>query len=974
MKTDSEILDQNIQQALAGELSATERAALKQLLAVDPAAMDRYLEFCEMEAWLSAPAAENENVVIEMPTAEMSPTHSSSILKWAGLAAAIAMGLGVAFWIGKKEAPSNSPQIAETEPQSPIKKQPTASKPNTEKVIPIYAQSLKHPAGKGKLQGGVPDGELVEKIPETISFNRHVRGILSENCFHCHGPDANKRKAELRLDEREAAVDSLSPGNSATSELVARLFSDDADELMPPPESNRHLTQGQREILKRWIEQGAKYEGHWAYEPPARTSNIELPTPNIRRENAIDFFVKLRLDEEALGFSEEADRRTLIRRLSLDLIGLPPTVAELDAFLTDESADAYEKVVDRLMASPHYGERMVLPWLDAARYADSNGFQGDGDRHQYIWRDWVVNAMNSNMPFDQFTVEQIAGDLFPNPTQDQLIATGFNRNHVINGEGGAIAEEQRNNTVFDRVDTTATTFLGLTLACAQCHDHKYDALSQVDYYRFFAYFNQLPESGKVDRRLGRVMVGNPAIDIATDEQLVHRKALDKTISASKKAIRDNQTAIDVEVTKWWKSLPKDKVPEKLKPVIGREFATFDGYNQGYAREGYLRSSSNPEWKKWQRDLDQSTKGRDALMKQMKVVMVMGELEGDKKRKTHLFLRGDYESHGEEVQPGVPEALHNLPSDAPANRMALAKWLVSEENPLTSRVIANRYWQHYFGIGLVKTSEDFGVQGEQPSHPELLDWLAVEFRESGWNVKHMHKLIVMSRTYRQSSNVPSEMLDRDPENRLLSRATRFRLPSMLLRDQALQLSGLLKDEVGGAPVYPYQPEGLWHEFSYEKFKYTPDHGDKLYRRSLYTFWRRTIGPPNIFDAANRQVCMVKPSRTNTPLHALTTLNDPTYVEAARVWAEKMAKTGDAEKGIRDAFLKATGREILDNEMAILKRTLTKARDNFGSNEAAAKELLTVGEMKADGAIDAAELASFAQVAQLILNLDEVLNRE
>ena len=307
-------------------------------------------------------------------------------------------------------------------------------------------------------------------------------------------------------------------------------------------------------------------------------------------------------------------------------------------------------------------------------------------------------------------------------------------------------------------------------------------------------------------------------------------------------------------------------------------------------------------------------------------------------------------------------------------MALAKWLMSEENPLTSRVIVNRYWQHYFGIGLVKTSEDFGVQGEQPSHPELLDWLAVEFLESGWDVKHMHKLIVMSRTYRQNSHVSPEMLDRDPENRLLSRATRFRLPSMLLRDQALQLSGLLKDEVGGAPVYPYQPEGLWHEFSYEKFKYTPDHGDKLYRRSLYTFWRRTIGPPNIFDAANRQVCMVKPSRTNTPLHALTTLNDPTYVEAARVWAEKMAKTGDAEKGIRDAFLKATGREILDNELSILKRTLTKARDNFGSNEAAAKELLTVGEMKADGAIDAAELASFAQVAQLILNLDEVLNRE
>ncbi|NNE92025.1 MAG: DUF1549 domain-containing protein, partial [Verrucomicrobiales bacterium] len=702
-------------------------------------------------------------------------------------------------------------------------------------------------------QGG-QDAHAQEK---EISFNRDVRGILSENCFFCHGPDANKRKADLRLDE---------PGNFESDELLARIFSDDPDEMMPPPESNRSISDKERAVLKKWIAEGAEYEGHWAFEPPARTSNVELLTSNTERANEIDFFVETRLKKEGLNFSPEADKRTLIRRLSLDLIGLPPTVEEVEAFVKDESAEAYEKVVDRLMASPHYGERMVLPWLDAARYADSNGFQGDGDRHQYIWRDWVVNAMNANMPFDQFTIEQIAGDLLENPTQDQLIATGFNRNHVINGEGGAIAEEQRNNNVFDRVDTTATTFLGLTMACAQCHDHKYDPLSQIDYYRFFAYFNNLPESGKVDRRLGRVMVGNPVIDVATEEQIAKRKEFDKAISANKKSIRDNQKAIDVEVDKWWSALPKEKVSKRLLPVFGREFGTLDGYNQGYAREEYLRQSANADWKKWQADLDNANKGRDALMKQMKVVMVMGELEGDKKRKTHLLERGDYLAHGPEVQPGVPEHLHDLPKDAPANRLGLAKWLVAPENPLTARVIVNRYWQHFFGMGLVKTAEDFGVQGELPSHPDLLDWLAVEFRESGWNVKAMHKRIVMSRTYRQDSSVSPELRNRDPENRLLARGARFRLPAMLLRDQALALSGLLKKDIGGAPVYPYQPEGLWHEFSYEKFRYTPDTGEKLYRRSLYTFWRRTVGPPNIFDAANRQVCMVKPSRTNTPLHA------------------------------------------------------------------------------------------------------------
>ncbi|MCB1077704.1 MAG: PSD1 domain-containing protein, partial [Verrucomicrobiae bacterium] len=711
-----------------------------------------------------------------------------------------------------------------------------------------------------------------------VDFTRDIRPILSENCFHCHGPDSNKRKADLRLDTKAGAMESdmIRPRDPDHSELLARLVSSDPDELMPPPDSKLKLSARQKDLVRQWIAEGADYPGHWAFEPIRRP---ELPVASDGEakawiRNPLDAFVWQRLEQEKLHPSPEADRTTLIRRLSLDLTGLPPTVAEIDAFVNDPSDQAYEALVDRLMKSRHYGERMALPWLDTARYADSNGFQQDGDRHQYIWRDWVVRAMNDNLPFDQFTLWQIAGDLLENPTDDQLIATGFNRNHMLNGEGGAIAEEQRNNYVFDRVDTTATTWLGLTLACAQCHDHKYDPLTNVDYYRFFAYFNNLPETGGVDKRLGRIMIAEPTLSLASPEQKEREQALNRDLAAQEKILKAASETIDREVRAWWdaKTIDPRTLPEKLRPLVDRPYEAVVPSEQRLITAEYVkRQTAHPDWASAQKEKERLEGAREALRREVPVVMVMREKDGAP-RETHVLSRGDYLSPKEAVQPGTPESFFHL-DGAPENRLGLARWLVAPENPLTARVAVNRQWQIFFGMGIVKTAEDFGVQGEAPTHPELLDWLAAEFRESGWDVKRLQRLIVTSATYRQRSAVSPELQERDPQNRLLARGARFRLPSMLIRDQALALSGLLVPEVGGPPVYPYQPPGLWEEFSYEKFGYTPDDGDKLYRRSLYIFWRRTLGPTTLFDTANRQTCTVKPILTNTPLHALITLNDP-----------------------------------------------------------------------------------------------------
>ena len=824
---------------------------------------------------------------------------------------------------------------------------------------------------------------VASSAQDKVSYNDHIRPILSENCFHCHGPDANKRKAELRLDTAEGAADSLHfEGNNVTqAELVARIFSDDPDEVMPPPDSNRSLSESQRQRLRQWVAEGGTYQQHWAFEkpvrpaPPAKLSQPQWP------KNPIDAFVLSRLDQKKIQPSPEASAHTLIRRVSFDLIGLPPKPGEVSAFEKAYAADpdsAYAALVDRLLASPHYGERMALPWLDAARYADSNGFQGDGDRHHWLWRDWVVNAMNDNMPFNQFTVEQLAGDLRPEPSQDQHNATAFNPNHILNGEGGAIAEEQRNNYVFDRVDTTATNWLALTLACAQCHDHKFDPLSQKEYYQFFAYFNTIAETGKVDRRNGRVQYANPILKIASAEQTAREKALGKELYDHRKIIKDDQKQIDQLLIDWWATNPEaESLPENQRPNLGRDFTAIVPSNQRLIQAHYLRTVSKiTKWKDAQINIDRIESETAKLANAIPVVMVMGEQKPEERRETNILDRGDYESPLEKVVPEVPAVLHAPPADAPRNRLTLANWLIDENNPLTARVIVNRYWQHFFGIGIVKTSEDFGVQSEPPSHPQLLDWLAREFIESGWDVKHMHRLILTSATYRQSSVGKAELIRDDPENRMLARGARFRLPAMMLRDQALALSGLLDDRIGGRPVYPYQPEGMWLEFSYEKFSYTPSSGDDLYRRSLYTFWRRTVAPPNMFDAANRQACTVRDGRTNTPLHALTTLNDPTFVEASRIWAERIIREGgsDASSRLRWAFHQATAHDPSDAELALLTSAQAQALDHFKIHPEAAAELLSIGEKPADKKFDPIEVASYTHVAQLILNLDEVLVKE
>ncbi len=969
---DRKQLDSLLTDLAVDQLDPVDTGKLRDILKENPEAVDVYLEHSTLEAWLRSDEWIAEPVDGKIVSLSEGPvfdqaagTKSRPYGAVAAIAAVLIAMAAFAFWKSGDEGAERSSALALAKPET---KRPKKSVVAQKEIYPL---SDKHPAlsGNGNVRGGVP--EEIDHLPETVGYNRHVRALLSENCFFCHGPDGNKRKAELRLDQREGALDSIQPGSPEESELVARLFSTDPDEMMPPPDSGRHLTDNDRKLLKRWVEQGAEYEEHWALVGPVE-KKFESPGKDQWPTNGIDFFVKANLDAEGLHPSPEAEKATLIRRISLDLTGLAPTPAEVKAFVKDEGEGAYEKLVDRLLASNHYGEQMALPWLDATRYADSNGFQQDGDRHSYIWRDWVVKAYNDNMPFDQFTIEQLAGDLLENPTQSQLIATSFNRNHMLNGEGGAIAEEQRNNVVFDRVDTVSTIWLGLTLACSQCHDHKYDPLSQKEYYQFFAYFNNMPETGKVDTRLGRLQYGKPVLKIASAEQEANEKQMVKDQGKNKGIITKAKAEIDKAAEAWWDAgVDPKKVQTKLKPVIGRKFATLDGYNDRYVREEFLRQTSNAGWKKAQTEVDRLTKALEKLRNEMKTVMVAEERADI--RPTHILDRGDYESPLDQVQPGIPAALHELPEGAPANRLGLAKWLVSPENSLTARVIVNRYWQQFFGIGLVKTTEDFGVQGEDPSHPELLDWLAVEFVRSGWDVKHLHRLIVTSSTYRQSSRFTDELRKSDPENRMLARGARFRLPSMVIRDQALQFAGLLKPEVGGEPVYPYQPEGLWHEFSYEKFRYTPDHGDKLYRRSLYTFWRRTVGPPNTFDAANRQVCMVRSKRTNTPLHALITLNDPTYVEAARVWAENLASE-KLDNPVQFAFRKATGRDGTPEEIATLESARQKALDHFSSHNEEAVKLLAVGEYPKKKDLDPVEVASLTHLTQLILNLDEVLNRE
>lgn len=1031
------------------------------------------------------------------------------------------------------------------------------------------------------------------QAPKPVDFNRDIRPILSDNCFACHGPDEKQRQANLRLDTRDGAFANrgayqiVVPGNASKSRLFERISAENKGTRMPPPWSGKSLTDPQIALVRRWIDEGAPWLIHWAYIPPKRP---DLPRVKNTRwaRNAIDYFILARLESEGLKPSPEADKRALLRRVTLDLTGLPPTPAELSAFLKDSNPKAYEKVVDRLLQSPRYGERMAARWLDAARYADTNGYQTDGERIMWPWRDWVIRAFNRNMPFDQFTVEQIAGDMLPNATLEQKIATGFNRNHRGNGEGGIIPEEYAVEYVADRVETTATVWLGLTLGCARCHNHKYDPFTQKEFYQVFAYFNNVPERGRANK------YGNspPMIKAPTEGQQAQLRELERNLDAAEKRFARLQPELTRAQTRWEESLDTSNriawtLPSDLlghypldgsvagttalasngKPVEARfvdgepsfvrgrvgQAASFDGKRlidvgdigdfgfydkfslaawiypttataalitrtqdtpegEGYGlllKDGKLQlnlvkrwlddalrveTESSLELNRWQHVavtydgsreaagvkvyvngelqklkvrvdelnqpftvkeplrigagggaenrfrgyiddvhiyraalppdqvgalatpelvneiaavprlkrskaqadkmawyfLDQRApdlirqawgqvldlrKQKERLVEALPTVMVMQERETP--RPTFLLVRGQYDRPGDKVSPGVPAILPPLPKGRADNRLGFARWLVDPSNPLTARVTVNKFWQTYFGAGLVKTAENFGVQGEWPSHPELLDWLATEFVRTGWDVKRMQKMIVTSATYRQSSKVTPQLLEKDPDNRLLARGPRLRLPAETVRDQALAIAGLLVEKVGGPPVKPYQPAGLWKELSGEE-DYKPDKGQALYRRSLYTFWKRAVPPPSmmVFDSAGRETCIVRQTRTNTPLQALDLMNDVTYLEASRVLAERMMKRGGKTPvdRINFAFRLATAHAPSPRQRNILLDNFEFYLSNYRKDSAAALKFISLGEYPRDQKLDVGELAAYTEVASLILNLDETVTKQ
>ena len=1044
--------------------------------------------------------------------------------------------------------------------------------------------------------GALPAPELgaqQDARPErVVDFEREVRPVLSENCFACHGPDEATRQRGLRLDTREGWFEDrgrlggpvIVEGDAEASSLFQRLTHRNARLRMP--QGADPLTDDQVETIRLWIDQGAEWRPHWAFISPERPELPPVADADWSR-NPIDRFVLARLESEDLRPASETDRATLLRRVSLDLTGLPPSPADLAAFLNDDAADAYEQAVDRLLASPRYGERMASEWLDAARYADTNGYQTDGERSMWRWRDWVIDAYNANMPFDQFTIEQIAGDMLPSATSDQRIATAFNRNHSLNSEGGIVPEEFLVAYAVDRVETTSTIWLGLTLGCARCHDHKFDPVSQREFYEVIAHFNNIPERGKgfkyvnspplitaptaeqeeeiaaLDAKLVEAREALAALDAETaearaaweaslaeagpldwvlrDDLLAHHP-FDGDIAAARSpedvsavleegtprfvdGPRDSAFAFDGEryvnagahpdvgyddpftIAAWirpeaadgvivsrasagdqgevgwglyleagklrlnmstrvlddgvaaetvapvrlgeWQHVvashdgsktPEgmavyvDGVPQELEGLLdlvgnrmpqryplrigasGSDKPRFDGaiddvriYGAALTPEqaavvatrealGEIaaippadRSASQtkklrlaffdqyapPDVREAYAAVAMLEREREALWASFPTVMVMEEMA--ERRPTFRLERGAYDNPAEEVFPGVPAVLPPLPAGEEANRLTFARWLVAPDHPLTARVTVNRFWQQYFGTGLVKTAENFGTQGEYPSHPELLDWLATSFIDSGWDIKAMQRLIVTSATYRQASHVTPEAWEADPENRRLARGPRLRLPAQMIRDQALAVSGLLAERLGGPSVKPYQPEGLWDEVVEGGYgSYEPSEGDDLYRRSLYTFWKRTLGPPAMmtFDSSTRETCIVRTGRTNTPLQALNLMNDVTYVEAARRLAERMMTEGGVspEERIGWAHYLVTAHRPRPEAEAILVNGFGRHLDRYQADREAALALVTQGESPRDETLDVAELASYTMVANLLLNFDGTITKE
>jgi hypothetical protein len=976
-----------------------------------------------------------------------------------------------------------------------------------------------------------------------VSFNRDVRPILSDNCFFCHGTDAKERKGGLRLDTFEGAtaevdgIRAIVPGDPAKSAAWERILSLDPDEVMPPPKSHKKLSAAQKEILSRWIEAGANYEPHWSL-VPVRPAPVPAVKQTAWPRGDLDRFLLARLEAEGLSPAKEATKEALIRRVTLDLTGLPPTPAEVEAFLRDTSGTSYETVVDRLLKSPHFGERMAVDWLDAARYADTNGYQVDRDRELWPWRDWVIRAFNENKPFDQFTIEQLAGDLLPGATLDQKVATGFHRNHMLNEEGGVIADEFLAEYTADRVETTAAVWLGQTFNCARCHDHKYDPITQRDFYAMKAFFHNVPERGvglysnpvrtnappfvrlpapEVEARIADLTAKSSAVSariaalasgtasgvdewaakLATTSvawreiELIEAKGGDQppVLEASRKAVaigpqetRSNTITIRAKLpagrisalrlvceaaetstsVRWsefkvvagaalalrpvvagsslapaeltkvldndrrtvtvagatkdrpaeavfeletqrdpgageveavfeigienagggsrWGVFLSDADPAMLVPVAILTLAQKDPAKRSPAEAKQLadfRLAQQPEHRRLSDELASLKKQIEAAELEIPTTLVMEEMK--EPRPTHLLMRGAYDKPGETVTAATPAVLPPLREGQPANRLGLARWLVDERNPLTARVTVNRVWQSVFGTGLVRTSEDFGSQGEAPSHPELLDWLAWQFRESGWDLKGLVRLMVTSAAYRQQSAAPPALRERDPANRLLARGPRFRLSAEMIRDQALAAGGLLVTKIGGPSVKPYHPPGLYEQVVAQrdnpKATYQPGQGDDLRRRSLYTYWKRSVPHPAmlVFDAPFRETCSLARQRTNTPLQALNLMNDPTYVEAARFLAQRMLREGGAtaEARLEYGFRLLLARTPNGEERALLVKSLDRAQADFGKDPEAAKALLTVGEAKHEASLDPVELASYATVAMTLLNLDEAV---
>lgn len=736
-------------------------------------------------------------------------------------------------------------------------------------------------------------------IPDKIDFNFHVKPILSDRCFACHGPDKNAIEGDLSLATKEDAMKALGkhknrfaivPNFPDSSTLIQRIYSDDPEEVMPTPESNLSLTDYEKEVLKKWIEQGAEWKKHWSFIPPQKP---EIPTIKNKEwgSNEIDKFVLAKLESKQIQPNIPAEKEKLLRRLSFDLTGLPPTLEELTAFLEDEEPNAVEKQIDRLLASNAFAEQMTVQWLDLARYADSHGYQDDLERITWPWRDWVIHAFKKNMPYDEFVTWQLAGDLLPNPTKEQIIATAFNRNHKITQEGGVIPEEYRTEYVADRAQTFGTAFLGLTMECSRCHDHKYDPLSQENYFQLFSFFNNVPEKGLV----GYGTIPEPYITLSKQE-------IDEVLTF----INNADTLAEIPL------------------------------------------------------------------------MVMQEME--EPRPSFVLNRGLYDQPTTPVKPNTPEAVLPFDDSFESNRKGLSEWLFDERNPLTARVAVNRLWQQMFGTGLVATADDFGNQGALPSHPELLDYLAIKFREDGWDVKAMLKYIAQSATYQQSAKANPELLEIDPENRWLARASRLRLSAEMIRDHALTISGLLSNEVGGPSVKPYQPEGLWAETigggGGSLSKYVQDKGSKLYRRSLYTFWKRTVPPPSmmIFDASTRDLCTVKRQSTSTPLQALVLMNDPQIIEAARLVAQNtLIEIQSPKERIVAMFRLATSRMPTDEEVASLEEYLQEEIEYFENAPEKADAYLAIGDYSIEVTQPNTEVAAYAMLAGTIFNLEESFSR-